>query len=388
MLSASFAAIAAALGALALFGTYTDHRTLRGRLVTERGVIDVRSPQFGTVVDRLVTEGQVVARGDALYVVSSERVSSVRGAMQREVGERLDSRRRSLVEQIDNTRALAQMERDSLRESAAALSAEAAKLEETITGQRARLDLAAEVAERYERIRSSGFASEEQLLGKRADLLEQRGRLHALEREQSNVARQLANLNGQAATVGVRYDNQVAELERSTAETDLQIAENEARRAIVVEAPDGGVVTGVAIDVGEAVDTSTPLAFIVPIASALQAELYAPSRAAGFLAVGQDVLLRYEPYPYQKFGHYSGRIVSISQTALAPAALRRADLSLGSAGEPMYQVIVALREQTVTAYGEPRAQRSGMAVEADVLLETRRLYEWVFEPLYSLVGES
>jgi hypothetical protein len=25
-----------------------------------------------------------------------------------------------------------------------------------------------------------------------------------------------------------------------------------------------------------------------------------------------------------------------------------------------------------------------MAVEADVLLETRRLYEWAFEPLYAL----
>jgi membrane fusion protein len=29
---------------------------------------------------------------------------------------------------------------------------------------------------------------------------------------------------------------------------------------------------------------------------------------------------------------------------------------------------------------------AGMTVEADVLLERRRLYEWVLEPLYALAG--
>jgi membrane fusion protein len=50
-------------------------------------------------------------------------------------------------------------------------------------------------------------------------------------------------------------------------------------------------------------------------------------------------------------------------------------------------VVIALESQNVIAYGEPRALRAGMAVEADVLLETRHLYEWVLEPLYSLRGK-
>jgi membrane fusion protein len=47
---------------------------------------------------------------------------------------------------------------------------------------------------------------------------------------------------------------------------------------------------------------------------------------------------------------------------------------------------VALASQTVNAYGAPRRLLPGMAVEADVLLERRRLYEWVLEPLYALAG--
>jgi membrane fusion protein len=387
VLSASFAAIAAAVCGFAYFGTYTDHRTLRGRLVTQRSVIDVRSPQFGIVAERRVAEGQVVERGDVLYVVSSERISSDRGATQRAVGAQLDSRRRSLTEQIANVHALARLERGSIDDSIAELSAEAVKLAEATESQSARTDLARQTAERYERIGASGFVSEEQLVGKRADLLEQRGRLLALEREQRNVERQLAELNSRLAMAAVRHENEVAELERAVAETDLQVAENEARRAVVVSAPDAGVATGIGADVGDAVDSGTPLAFIVPADSDLLAELYAPSRAAGFLGIGQDVLLRYEAYPYQKFGHYRGSVSAVSRTALAPTAFRYVNGGPDAGGGPVFQVTVALESQTVTAYGERRTLRPGMTVEADVLLESRRLYEWVFEPLYSLSGE-
>jgi membrane fusion protein len=55
--------------------------------------------------------------------------------------------------------------------------------------------------------------------------------------------------------------------------------------------------------------------------------------------------------------------------------------------QSVYEVVVALHAQTVVAYGEQRQLRAGTEVEADVLLETRRLYEWVLEPLYSLTGK-
>jgi membrane fusion protein len=381
--SGIFAVLAAGLASLLYFGTYTAHRTLRGRLVTERSLIEVRSPQLGTVVEMRVHEGEAVERGDVLYVVSSERLSSARGATQQAIGEKLDSRRRSVAEQIENTRVLAELERRSLEESVANLAEESIGLGETTAAQIERTDLAREVADRYERIRAMGFVSEEQSLAKHADLLEQQSRLHALERERMSVTRQLSELDGRIAMAGVRYENQVAELERSLTEIDLQLAENEARRAIVVAAPEGGVVTGIAADVGEPVDNGTPLAFIVPARSALQAELYASSRSAGFLSTDQDVLLRYEAFPYQKFGHHPGRIAAVSETALAVQAL---DRNADAYREPMYRVIVELQQQTVRAYGETRALRPGMAVEADVLLETRRLYEWMLEPLYSLAG--
>jgi membrane fusion protein len=40
----------------------------------------------------------------------------------------------------------------------------------------------------------------------------------------------------------------------------------------------------------------------------------------------------------------------------------------------------------VIAYGEAVPLQPGMQLEADVLMGTRRLYQWVLDPLHSLTG--
>lgn len=41
---------------------------------------------------------------------------------------------------------------------------------------------------------------------------------------------------------------------------------------------------------------------------------------------------------------------------------------------------------TITVYGEEKLLQIGMTLEADILHEKRRLYEWVLEPIYSMSG--
>jgi membrane fusion protein len=110
---------------------------------------------------------------------------------------------------------------------------------------------------------------------------------------------------------------------------------------------------------------------------------------------GQRVLLRYQAYPYQRFGHYEGVVVSVSRAALSPSELpvQLAGLTsltgFGSgAAEPIYRVTVALASQSVMAYGAQVPLQPGMTLEADVALERRRLFEWVLDPLYAVTGQK
>jgi len=83
-------------------------------------------------------------------------------------------------------------------------------------------------------------------------------------------------------------------------------------------------------------------------------------------------------------------VSSVSLSAVSPNELgaQLAGLtSLLSGDEAVYIVTIRLARQTVTAYGEAVALQPGMQLEADVVIETRRLIEWVFDPLFTLTGK-
>ena len=103
---------------------------------------------------------------------------------------------------------------------------------------------------------------------------------------------------------------------------------------------------------------------------------------------GQKVFLRYQAYSYQKFGQSEGTVREVSRAALRPdeLAVPGAAITAGAATEPLFRVRVKLDRQTVTAYGAEQPLKAGAVLEASIVLERRRLFEWVLEPLYTITG--
>lgn len=163
---------------------------------------------------------------------------------------------------------------------------------------------------------------------------------------------------------------------------ELSAEANEARRAIVLRAPESGVIANLVVRNQQAVTAGQRLLSILPQGSLLEAELWLPSRAIGFLETGKRVTLRYHAFPYQKFGQQGGRVREISQSAIAAPELT--GLLGRTITEPLFRVLVQLDRQTVSAYGRAEPLKPGMTVDADILLDKRRLIEWVLEPLYGI----
>jgi membrane fusion protein len=116
--------------------------------------------------------------------------------------------------------------------------------------------------------------------------------------------------------------------------------------------------------------------------------MYVPSRAVGFIKPGMAALLRYQAFPYQKFGQHSARVREVTTTSVRPEELATSAATMPGAvqSEPLYRIRLELDQQSVRAYGAPMPLRSGMLVDASVMLERRKLYEWVLEPLFSISG--
>lgn len=380
---ATLAACAAAAGIVwfVACGEYTAHVALGGRLVPDRGVVDVRAPQHGTVVARLAAEGERVARGDLLYVLANERRSLVDGALRSaedEIGADLETLAATLERQLRDLEAAERSDASAAARRVAALDDELAALAASIAAQESRVTRARDAAARYASVQADGFVSAEQLRAKDDELLEQRLRLQSFERERRALLRERDAAQHDLDAIARRYADERAELTRSSARTQAEIAEHDARRTVAVVAAADGVVAMANANVGQVVEPNALLAAVLPDGARLQAELEAPSRAVGFLEPGDEVLLKYAAFPFQKFGHHRGVVARIARLAVA------AETREGRPVEATYRVVVELPAQSVTAYGLAHPLKAGMAVEGEVLGETRRIYEWILEPLYTL----
>jgi membrane fusion protein len=351
------------------------------------GLVKVYAFQSGVLLSGQVTEGQAVKKGDVLFVLSSDRESGGQGKVQAAISATVSQRRQSLEEELVKTRTVQLDERNAMARKLASLDAELSQLNGQIDSQKSRVKLAQDSVARYQGLLAQDYISKEQLQQREEDLLDQRQRLQGLERSQIEAVRNLNEQKSTFATLGLRQQNQVAQLQRSISSTDQDLTESEGKRQLVVTAPGSGIATAVTGEPGQMVDGSRPLVSIVPSGAILRAHLYAPSRAVGFIKAGAPALLRYQAYPYQKFGHAKGTVLSVSRTALPASELAASHITDAASGEPLYLVTVALEAQTVSAYGKAEPLQAGMLLDADVLQEKRHLYEWVLEPLYSVTGK-
>ena len=119
---------------------------------------------------------------------------------------------------------------------------------------------------------------------------------------------------------------------------------------------------------------------MLPRGSGLHVELLVPTRAIGFVKPGNEVVLRYEAFPYERFGQYRGVVTDIGRNVWTQGE----HVGPLTAKEPMYRIDVKLDKQVVSALGTDYALRPGMLVNADLLLERRTLLEWIFEPVMKL----
>ena len=377
-------ACAIAVGSWLVLGEYTRKAHVRGLLVPERGWIRLVSPQVATVAERHVVQGQSVRAGDVLFVLSLEHQTRDGGAQQR-VHRSLQARQESLLESLEAQQRLSREQDVALAARVNTIKRETTQLESEMELQRQRLLLSEQSLARLESLRAEGFATTAQIQGKKEEVLGLRVQVASLERQRSTLARDMAELEGQRRELPLQVRARAGELQREAQALAKESADNDAKHEMVIRAPQDGTVATVLAEPGQSVAPDAALASLVPADARLLAHLYAPSSALGFIRPEQLVRLRVAAFPYQKFGHQSGQVQQVSSTPLQAGELAALPLA-SKPDEPLYRVTVTLEQQHVLAYGREQPLAAGMQLDADVLLERRRLVEWLFAPVLGIAG--
>lgn len=395
--------IVLSLVAFAIFGSITRKARTSGVLVPMAGSATIAASVTGMITQVHVKEGDSVARGQVLFDLSTERTGkegelSVLVAQQLAVREASLSSERRLRQHQHRDKML------SIRDRLQSLSREQDQLEQELTMGRRRRDMARATIGKFEALEKNGFVSAIQLQQKQEEFLDVAARLSALERNKSQLGVTCTALAAELSAETSALASDLAQLDRSLASLRQERVENQSRSTTRVVAMVGGTITAMPYQSGHSVSAGQMLATLLPQdqaqsvarSSVLEAHLYVPSRASGFVQAGQKVSLRLDAYPFQKFGMHEGTVIAISQSPFAPGELPphlastvleqlQQTLPTPPAAVPaLFRVRIRLERQTMEVYGESRQLKEGMTLNADIKLDHRSIWEWITEPLLAV----
>jgi membrane fusion protein len=252
-----------------------------------------------------------------------------------------------------------------------------------------RVRLAEASLQRDSRLAEQGFVSHAQVQAQHEALLDLQIRERGAQRNLEVLRREARATEAETDSSQLQARTQQAQVDRTQATLEQEGTELSARNLVQLTASRNGVVGHIAAPVGQSLQAGHTVLSLLPVSTGhtgeLQAELYAASRAAGFVESGQAVWLRLHAFPYQKFGMLPGEVTEVSRTPVLPqdlpGGLAQALLSAAQAQEPLYRITVALQANALQAFGRSQPLKAGMTLDADVIQDRRAIWEWVLEPL-------
>lgn len=382
--TATLVITAAVLGFVAT-ADYGRKTRLAGSLVPAAGGLRIDAPHAGRLTIRHAAEGESVHAGMALATVADTRGTAAGSAVGDMARGLTAERRRQLARERAETEAA--IGREHLQHEARrnSLTAEREQLDREAVLQAQREALAETALARWRTLEARGIVSAAQRSQHEEAWLEQRSRGEALRRARLVLDREWALAQESAAQAAAQGRARLAALDARLAEAARDDVERDARTEAVVVAPARGLLAAWLVPEGQAVGAGEALASFLPEDGELEAQFLAPSHAIGLLRAGQAVRLRYAAFPHQKYGSHPGRVLAVSPHALSPRELYGAGTTASLT--PAFRVRVAIDQQHLRVNGERIALRPGMAVDADVEVDRRRLVEWALEPLFAVAGK-
>ncbi len=378
--------VAVAIVAFLFSAEYSRKETVRGFLMPNKGVIKSFANQGGTIEKLWVQEGDNVLKGQSLVTIIVQQNNSNGIDLSTQLAEQLNAQANLLIDEISQHQALKTQELSNLHAQNIALDNEKIALEDQLALADEKLTLLSEQQLDFNQLNKNGYVSNLEKDRQQQALLEAK-------QEKQNIARLLLQQQNQLNQVAFNIQNipqqytlRINNLKRQQADLQRQLAQVASNYKYTITASNNGIVTGIQVVEGETLSPSKaqskPLLHILPEGSELIAELLLPTRSAGFIQVGNNTRLRFDAFPYQRFGFINSEITRIDQTLISPNEVQL-PISLQ---EPVYRLRAKLDQQQMQAFGKAFDLKSGMLFEADIMLEQRTLIEWLLEPIYSLKG--
>jgi membrane fusion protein len=358
---------------------YARKESVTGILEPTQGVLRLLAPKPGVVETVLVAEGAEVKAGTPLFVINQDVVTGAGAPLAELLDKATNAQARALHDEAAARRQATAGEHMELLAKRQGLAAHLGALTGDLDLQAERVRLQEQSVASYQGLNQRKIVSDVQFRAQEDSLLQARQALSTIRKDQSDTISAISQVDGEVSKLAGDLRESEAQVTGSVAQVAEKQAANSGSKEIVIIAPKAGRVVAIQARPGAPVSGTAALAVILPQGAKLNAELWAPSRAAGFIRVGDPVRLMLDAFPYQKFGVVVGRVSEIAKAPTPPEELTTPI----ETKEALYRIDVGLVDQTIRGYGKAWPFSPGMRLNADVVLERRSLIEWLLDPLFA-----
>lgn len=367
-----------------VLGSYLRTQSVAGYIVPSQGLVRVYPSQLGILENFAIDENQAIQKGQVLGTIMIEKAAQGANTPEAILLKFILQREQNIELQIKQEVEKYELEFRQNKQAASRIDEELAALDEQLITQKVIFEAAEDKYDVQEKLLKEGHISHNILLQHKSDTLTLKRQY--LQFKQSFVAltakKQL--LLDRVELMPKTHERLITQLNAQLADVAKQGAELDGQRVYEIKAPISGRASAIRAVSGRTVHQNKSILSILPENSQLEAELFIPSRAIGFVKQGQEVRLLYDAFPYQRFGSHTGIIKSISASIMLP---NESDAPI-DIKQPVYKVIVSLERAYVEAYEQKFPLQTGMLLNANIILERRTFLDWILDPLRAVGRRS
>lgn len=297
---------------------YTQKRTVNGIVYPDKGIVNIKSKQSGTLSAFYIKGGDYINTGEKLFSIDAssstqyfrsneenyrELLSKLREVSGRETQDNintLNARKKLTEEQIDQT-----------RNSISIMTNQVRLLDAAIQSQQVTFN---RIQEAYKK----KYVSDIEKNNAEMQLIDKKMQRQSLNNEISSREGQIISLKKELDDTIDRIKNIQNEDKKESLQSLMKLYGIASDTESVLRAPVAGKVAEIVERTGRFVNAGDTILTVIPQGSVNQIVAFISPELIGEIKKGTKVALKYDSYPYQRFGVEHGVIIDISRVPLQP----------------------------------------------------------------------
>lgn len=300
------------------FADYTQKRTVNGIVFPDKGIVNIKSKQSGTLSAFYIKGGDYVNTGEKLFAIDASSSTQYFRNNEENYRELLSKLREvSGSETLDNIntlnakRKLTEGQIDQTRNSIDIMTNQVRLLDAAIQSQQVTFN---RIQEAYKK----KYVSDIEKNNAEMQLIDKKMQRQSLNNEISSREGQIISLKKELDDTIDRIKNIQNEDKKESLQSLMKMYGIASDTESVLRAPVAGKVAEVVERTGRFVNAGDTILTVIPQGSVNQIVAFISPELIGEIKKGTKVALKYDSYPYQRFGVEHGVIIDISRVPLQP----------------------------------------------------------------------